>query len=142
MYLQSGHGVMPRAAVADLTALLQPVHSAGSRELQDQLQQIVTRRCGLADDHANRFAATVTDYLLRAQSILRAADAVQSRINRCLGRPAPVRPLSAADIDVHNLMQGPNPHRLPFLTDELARLLDVHIELDTQRLVVREGAVA
>jgi hypothetical protein len=75
-------------------------------------------------------------WLLRAQAILQTAADVQAAINRGLGRAAPRRRLSLADIDVHNQMQGPNPQRLPFLLDEIEALLGIAIELDTERCAI------
>jgi hypothetical protein len=83
------------------------------------------------------------DFLLREQAVLRTAAAVQNDINRLLGREQPTRALSATDLNVHNLMQGFDPDRLPYLIDELERLLGIHIALDMDHLTItRRDAAA
>lgn len=124
---------------ASLIALL--AHGS-TRSAHTGLEAIFRRRLhlhGAAGDRLARdLAAVVLGFLQRAQSILRAADTVQRRINRLLGRDPPLQALSAATIDVHNLMQGSK--RLPFLIDELEQWLTIRITLDTDRLAIEDAA--
>ena len=82
------------------------------------------------------------DFLLRGQQVLRTAVTVQNDINRLLGREQPKRAMSAADMDVHFLIQG-EPNRLPYLIDELERLLAVDIDFNVDLLTIaRQDAAA
>ena len=81
-------------------------------------------------------ADAILDFLRREQAVLRLAGEVQARINRLLGRPQPARPFTAADIDLHNQMQGAESRRLPYLLDELRDVFGVEVELDARRLVL------
>ena len=76
--------------------------------------------------------------MLSATATAPTASAVQAGINAGLGRAAPRRPVSLADIDAHNRMQGKNPHRLPFLLDELEQLLGVSILVEPERCTITE----
>ena len=78
------------------------------------------------------------DFLLRGQLVLRAAAAVQRDVNRLLGRAKPGRAMRAADLDVYFLLQGPGTERLPFLTDELSRLLAIAVEVTADRLTIAD----
>ena len=73
---------------------------------------------------------------MRIQAILRTGVAVQDEINRLLGRKQPTRALTAADINVYNLLQGDDPGRLPYLVDELERLLGIRIDVCKDRITV------
>ena len=81
------------------------------------------------------------DYLRQEQAIVRAAGAIQQRINGILGRTQPVRPFTAAAIDLFNQMQG-DVIRLPYLVDELEKVLALHIVVtaDTIEIVDRVAA--
>ncbi len=75
-------------------------------------------------------AAHLAAYLADEQALLGVAVEVQSRINALLGRAAPVRPFDAADIDLHNRLQGAAARRLPDLVAELSEVLGLPIHLD------------
>ena len=81
-------------------------------------------------------ADAILGFLRREQAVLRLAGEVQVRINTLLGRPQPKRPFTAADIDLHNQLQGPETRRLPYLLDELRDVFGVVVELEAERLVL------
>jgi hypothetical protein len=66
--------------------------------------------------------------------VLRTAVAAQSHINRLLGREQPRRPITAADINAYNIMQGRDLRRLAYLIDELERLFGIRIDIDPDNL--------
>lgn len=140
MYQQCGRGVTGLGGAPGLDVLLAPAWTGVHRQTEAQLQDILRSRFELVDGTAEALvldlSGCVMDFLLREQAVLRTAVAVQNDINRLLGREQPKRALSAADIDVYNLMQGFDPNRLPYLIDELERLLGIHIEIDTDSLTI------
>ncbi len=88
-------------------------------------------------------AAHLAAYLAGEQVLLGVAVEVQSRINGLLGRPAPTRPFDAADIDLHNRLQGTATRRLPDLVAELSEGLGlpIHLDADAWRIGTHVAAV-
>jgi hypothetical protein len=146
MYQQCGFGVTGFAGAPGLDVLLAPAWTDAHRQTEAVLQDILRSRFELEDETNEAFvldlSACVMDFLLREQAVLRTAATVQYDINRLLGREQPKRAINAADINVHNLMQGFDPHRLPYLIDELERLLDIHIDLDMEHLAIARRKAA
>jgi hypothetical protein len=147
MYQQCGYGLTGLDGAPGLDTLLAPVWADAHRQTEAELQRILRSRFERMDDTSETsvrdFSASVMDFLLREQAVLRTAAAVQNDINRLLGREQPTRALSATDLNVHNLMQGFDPDRLPYLIDELERLLGIHIALDMDHLTItRRDAAA
>jgi hypothetical protein len=147
MYRQCGRGVTNFGGTPGLDVLLAPAWTDEHRQTETKLQDILRSHLELADETSRPFvrdvSARIMDFLLREQAVLRTATAVQNDINRLLGREQPIRTISAADINVHNLMQGFDPDRLPYLIDELERLLGIQIDLDMDHLKIsRKDAAA
>jgi hypothetical protein len=143
MYRQCGRGVTGTAGALDLDALLAPAWTDVHRRTEAELQEIIQYRFECTDGFVLGLSSTIMDLLLREQATLRAAVAVQDEINSLLGREPPKRAISAADLNAYNLLQGANPGRLPFLNDELERLLGIRIELDANNLTItRQDAPA
>lgn len=140
MYAQCGRGLGRPASNASLPGLLAPVRTGHHLQAERRLAEALEQRYGRADrwDNADlcRMVDAIMDFLLQAQAVLRTATEVQQRINRHLHRPAPQRAFSAADLDIHNLMQGSATRRLPYLPDELERLLGVKITLDSAQFEI------
>lgn len=76
-------------------------------------------------------------FMVHTQQALRAASLPQARINALLGRPAPKRPITAADIDIHNQLQGQLSRRLPFLLSELEDELGLRIDISPESMAVQ-----
>jgi hypothetical protein len=141
MYQQCGRGVVQHRAAANLHDLIAPVRSPDHAVVEDQLRKILQRRLRCEDPghpHLEMLLACLMDYAVRTQAILREASATQACINRLLGRAAPVRPFGSADMDVHNLLQGTESRRLPYLLDELEAGLGIHFDIDMQRVQLTE----
>jgi hypothetical protein len=140
MYRQCGRGVAAFAGAPGLDVLLAPAWSDADRLTEGTLQDILRHRFEAADGTSEPFiralSGCVMDFLLREQAVLRTAGAAQCHINRLLGRDQPSRAVNAADLNVHNLMQGFDPGRLPYLIDELERLLGIDIDLDMNGLAI------
>ena len=147
MYQQCGRGITGLASAPGLDVLLAPAWTTRIGRLKSSFRTFCAAISNWWMKHSKQFvldlSARIMDFLLREQAVLRTATTVQTDINRLLGREQPKRAISAADINVHNLMQGFDPERLPYLIDELERLLDIHIDLDMDILAItRRDAVA
>jgi hypothetical protein len=140
MYQQCGRGITGFSDVAGLDVLLAAAWSDRHRQTETELQETLRSQFGLegkmTEQPVVELGTCIMNFLLRVQAVLRTATAVQSDINCLLGREQPKRAFSSADINVHNLMQGFDPDRLPYLVDELERLLGVRIDLDMDTLAV------
>jgi len=141
MYARCGAGVAASAPVGSLPDLIAPARPANGAALEAALSGLLKRRLP-GDARHDRHVAALSDliwaYVARTQSILREASATQAHINALLGRRTPVRPFTAADMDIHNLLQGSESRRLPFLLDELAAALGVRFDIDKDRIELRE----
>lgn len=85
----------------------------------------------------DQICRVLCDHAAEAQAILRVAVADQHALNATLGRANPVRPFSAADADVHALLQGHAVRRLPFLLDELRDVLGLDLSISTDAVDAR-----
>jgi hypothetical protein len=144
MYQQCGCGLTGLGSAPGLDVLLAPAWTSVHRQTEAEIQDILRSRFELEDGAHETFilhlSACVMDFLLRKQAVLRTAAAAQQHINRLLGREQPRRTLSAAAINVYNLMFGSNLKILPYMVDELERLLDVQIDLDMDNLAITRRA--
>jgi hypothetical protein len=145
-YQQCGRGITRLADAPGLDILLAPGCTSADRQVEAELQDILRSRFELTGDTAYALvldlSGCIMDFLLRGQQVLRTAVTVQNDINRLLGREQPKRAMSAADMDVHFLIQG-EPNRLPYLIDELERLLAVDIDFNVDLLTIaRQDAAA
>jgi hypothetical protein len=146
MYRQCSRGVTGLGGEPGLDVLLAPAWTSVHRQTEAALQGILQSRFELVDETSEAFgldlSARVMDFLLREQAVLRTATAIQIDINQLLGREQPTRAINAAQINVYNLMQNFNLKRLPYLIDELERLLGVQIDLDMDSLTITRRDVA
>jgi hypothetical protein len=111
-----------------VAGLAQRIHSGMGDDavcIQAQLQAHIARHLQTQADDGNAaaLATALCHFFRQARSVLRIADGVQADINRLLGRPAPKRAFTLADIDVHVLLQDGEARRLPHLLDVLQTLL-------------------
>ena len=82
------------------------------------------------------------DDLRRTRALLGAAVDVQHGINALLGRPPARRDLDAADLDLHNQLQGAAARHLPYLIDELQAVLGIAITVTATRIDITEPRIA
>jgi hypothetical protein len=147
MYEQCGRGLGAGHVTTPLAQQIAPRRTSTHADVEQKLTEIVRQRFGLPDasDVADveRMVACLMDFFLRAQSILRAACETQSHINRMFERASATRSFGAAEIDIHNLLQGSEARRLPFLVDELEAVMNVSlvIDQDTINISARAGAL-
>jgi hypothetical protein len=152
MYEQCGRGLSVRYQDASLSDQLAPARSDEHASVARELTKFLRRRfpssnAGEAQvdaehvgalhvnaPHIDAMQECLMDFFVRMQAILRVASTVQARINRMLGRPAPTRPFGSADADVHNLLQGDEARRLPYLIDELRDALGLVVAIDADHI--------
>jgi hypothetical protein len=144
-YQQCGRGITGIPDALGLDVLLAPTRTSLYRRVEVELQGILRSRFEFVGDTTDalvqNLSNSVTDFLLRAQQVLRTGVDVQNDINRLLGRERPKRAMSAADMDVHSLIQR-DAGRLPYLIDELRRLLTIDIDFDGDRLAIGRWSAA
>ena len=144
MYAQCGSGLRKREQHASLSEQLAPRRASGSGKTELRMRAVLSRyfqsAVESASGHFEQFLACVMDYLAQQQAILRVACAVQKNINSLLGRQPARRPFSAADIDIHVLLQGPGARRVPNLGDELQRILGIQMRILGDSIEILEAA--
>ncbi|MBL8699243.1 MAG: hypothetical protein JNK67_12770 [Alphaproteobacteria bacterium] len=148
MYEQCGRALTGARGGPRFVERIAPRHGSADVAAELKLHGLLERRLApiAAADAATlrALSAAIMDFLRREQAILRTASAAQAELNRVLGRPQPARPFGSAEVDVHNLLQGAESRRLPYLIDELEQLLGVGITVhpDTIDITERAGGAA
>ena len=89
---------------------------------------------------AEVFAELVCDFLQRAQAIIGLTETVQRQASRLLHRPEPLRALTLADFNLHNVLMGEDVRSVPFLPAELGELLNLSIEVDARSIRIAPRA--
>lgn len=77
-------------------------------------------------------------YAVQAQALVRAGCAAQADINRLLGRAAPIRPFEVADFDLYVQLAEETQGRVPFLPDELHRVLGLQLRIDADAIQLQD----
>jgi hypothetical protein len=78
------------------------------------------------------------NYFLQVQAIVRLACETQQHINKLLGREYPNHPFDAVDIDIHNLLQGREARKIPYLTNELEEIFKLGIAITKDSIEITE----
>ena len=142
MYAHCARGLDATAAGATLPERLAPGWTADHAQAAAQLRTVLRRRlggAGAAESPAfERLVTGVLDYARQEQAIVRVACAIQERINALLGRTPPVRPFTAAAIDLFHRLQG-DIARLPYLGDELEAGLGLRLVVTRDTITCVEG---
>jgi hypothetical protein len=146
MYAQCTYGLTGDHATAALAERIAPTHSLHQPPARATLRRSIARHFA-ADAAAcaadiERMLDAIMTYLSQAQSVLRVACEAQANINRHLGRAQPARAFTAADIELHNRLQGRHDKRVPYLVSEIEALFGVQIALDEDTLVILEDGNA
>ena len=112
--------------------------------IQAQLQAHISRHLRVAPDDRNAaaLATALSHFFRQARAVLRIADGVQTDINWLLGRPAPKRAFTLADIDVHVVLQGSEARRLPHLLDVLQALMGFTAAITKDGIRIRAAELA
>jgi hypothetical protein len=140
MYAQCFRGLSGAPPTRPLPARLAPQRSATAAAASIQLRAALLSRLGATTPTValDVLAETILDFLLREQAVLRLGSEIQREINVHLGRPQPGRAFSGRDVDVHNILQGAEQRRLPYLLDELEAAFGLIIEVDGGSLIVEQ----
>ncbi|HPU50458.1 MAG TPA: hypothetical protein PK359_02775 [Burkholderiaceae bacterium] len=146
MFEQSGAGLRPEPPTARLAPMLQPMADGQRDEVVDRINALLARRLDASGlEHAvarAQMSECIAEFLLRQQAVIRCACDMQSAVNAVLERPAPRRPFTSLEFNLHNRLQEPDPRRLPYLIDELDELLAARITVSAGRIDIEEPALA
>jgi hypothetical protein len=141
MYAQCAHGLGSTSAGATLAVCLAPDWTAQHAEATERLRVVLRQRfcpsCACDDSTLARVVAVLMDYLRQEQALVRAACTIQQHINRLLGRPAPRQPLTAFDLHLFYQLLDVK-FRQPYLIEELAEVLGLHIVVTQDTMEIAE----
>jgi hypothetical protein len=144
MHRQCGRGLHLEQHAQSLTERIAPQRNAQLLQAEQQLRALLSRHFQLSGGDGTPYLepllACVVDYFSQEQAILRVACDIQQHINALLGRSAPQRPFSAADIDIHVLLQGRDARQVPYLGSELQTMFDINIDINQDRVTISERA--
>lgn len=123
-----------------LTERIAPVLEARHLPVFEQLRTLLHQHFSAIDTANNpdidSLQTCLMNYFLQVQAILRLACETQQHINKVLGRASPEQPFEAADIDIHNLLQGREARKIPYLINELEEILKVRIAITKDRIEI------
>ena len=144
MYRQCGKGLNIPQHAQSLTERIAPRRDARLLEVEQQMRSLLSRHFQCQDvadaaPHIEKFLTCLVDYFSQEQAILGVACATQRHINALLGRTPPQRPFSAAEIDIHVLLQGRDARQVPYLGGELGAILGVEIVVHQDRITITEA---
>ncbi len=142
MYRQCAHGLRAGGKNAphsdrELGAMLADLPSADEAvylQLVDVIQNVFGTDSSSGGAGIKKLAIALLSYFRQNQAILRIASDTQILLNGLLGRELPIRRFTAADIDIHNLLQQMEERTLPYLLDEIQDLLRVDISIDRDQI--------
>ena len=141
MYAQCAHGLGSTSAGTTLAVCLAPDWTAQHAEATERLRVVLRQRfcpsCACDDSTLARVVAVLMDYLRQEQALVRAACTIQQHINRLLERPAPRQPLTAFDLHLFYQLLDVK-FRQPYLIEELAEVLGLHIVVTQDTMEIAE----
>jgi hypothetical protein len=136
MFRKSGEGLGLDQAELDLFQYIASPMQIASAEEKSLYDLLHAQLISCADEEP--LLASVNESLMRffshEQGIVRAATAIQEKINRLLQRAQPSQPFLASDINLYFLMQD-GPRRLPYLArEEIVGILKIRPEIAAQHM--------
>ena len=133
MYAASGAGLGFHQPDDALQRLLAPradgVDGIAIGRLAARLGTALSLRGGEALSERHAIAAALLDHCARVRSVLSLAQALQVGVNARLGRAQPLRPLEAADLDVHQRLIASEAPRLPDLLHEIEAVFALRVRI-------------
>jgi len=123
-------------------ALARPSEPFAHAELARSFERVLSRR-GLSPDMPDvcELALALADYALEEQALTRAATLVQTQIATVLGRTAPARALSAADMATQrHFYETAEP--FPYLAEDLERELGIALRIEPHGVVLCDAREA
>ena len=127
---------------ATLPECIAPARLAQHDAIAERLYAVLKARVTIvssADDAAvEHLAEALLDWLQQEQALVRAGCEIQTRINRLLGRSAPLRPFTSADIYLYYLLDA-SQRRLPCLLHDVEQELGLRIVVTQDSIVIHDG---
>lgn len=143
MYANCTHGLGVVNAPS-LSEQIAPRHTTQHLHFKQQLRTVLRQHFGYAADieaaSLDSLLACLMDFFVQQQAILKVACEAQQRVNALLGRAAPSRPFSVAEIDIHNMLQGKEGRRLPYLVDELQDIFRIQIAINKDTMTLASAS--
>ena len=143
MYMKSAQGMESSTRQPTLAELLSPDKQnpllAEKSVLRSALLQNVEGDPNTVSIELDILVDIIMDYLLKEQAIVKAASAVQAKLNAVLGRPQAKRLFTAADIDIYYLLQ-PGQSRLAYLVDQISDLIGLEIVVNKDAIYISKSA--
>jgi hypothetical protein len=125
-----------------LTKLIAPTLETRHKRVIKQLRAILQRQCCRSvttkSPHVESLLTCLINYFLQVQAILRLACETQQSINKLLGRASPLHSFDAAEINIHNLLQGNETRRLAYLVNELEEVFNIRIAITKENIKITE----
>ncbi len=140
MYAACGEGLGAYGPADALPRLLAAWPDAQQPRLTERLVTMIARSFGMPRIRAGRdvraIAAVLLDYLSRVRAVITLAQALQTGINKRLGREQPVRPLEAADLDLYQRLVASEAARLPDLITEMESVFGLSVRITRASLAI------
>jgi hypothetical protein len=114
-------------------------HDAIAEQLYTVLKTRMTTVSTFDDEAVKHLAAALLDWLQREQALVRAGCEIQTRINQLLGRSAPLRPFTSADIYLYYLFDERD-RRVPCLLHDVEQGLGLRIIVTQDSIAIHDGA--
>jgi hypothetical protein len=114
--------------------------SALTEQFRLALQQAQRSTHARSETTLTALAQTLAEHACRERALCRLAAELQSKVNRTLGRTAPNRPLTAADLAFHHRLRVAL--ALPYLGDSLRECLGLTLEIDAQHITLQAAAIS
>ena len=141
IYQHCAQGLGQAIDEQDLVARLERFTPVVDGKLQHRLSHILFARFGVSEmlEDIELLADAIIGCLYKVQAILKLACIQQMQLNQVLGRPAPTAAFAANLMDIHNLLQGAENRKLPYLLDELEEILGISITLTQEILDIQQS---
>ena len=137
MFAACARGLGEAEPANPLSALVAGGGEPGSADATEALVRAAADHFGAGSEAlASQFAAIVLDFLSRARRIIALAETIQARTAALLHRAAPAHALTLQQINLHNVLMGPDMRSVPFLPDELSTLFGLSIAVDAQAILI------
>lgn len=139
IYRHCEQGLSVATEHKSLIERIAPVFEMRHHSVKEQLRTVLQAFCGEgnpANADVEKMLNCLMNFFLQVQAILSLAGEIQQRINELLGRTQPVHAFEAKQIDIHNLLQGSDSRRLPFILDELEEVFNIRILITKETIEI------
>jgi len=141
MFEKTTRGLKQPFAEKNLSEHLTPLTEAHQTTAEIALRAALKQRVGekITNDAAtfDSLIDCLMNYLSREQAIVKAACESQRCINRLLGRPAPKREFTAADINLYSLLIG-DVRKLPLISELFDQVFNLNLIVTQNTIEISE----